>query len=123
MQSFKVAISSLSSAWMEEKLRHAFGVFDSNHDGFITADQLHAYLEAMVAIAESVDEGYAFNPTPDALRHAVDACVAVEKSMHAANESGQISLDAFLAWTMGEPASLTWLGTLHRLAATENSTL
>lgn len=120
----KIALSALSVGWFEEKLRYAFAVFDTDCDGCISPTQLQSYLAAMCYITETVDEKHAFAPNATHIEQSVQQCLGVqlgkEYSKASAGE-GVISLDMFLAWAMGEPDTLVWLPTLHRVAATENS--
>jgi hypothetical protein len=88
----------------------------------------------MAYITEPVDEKHAFAPSELHVLQAVQHCLlgapavpGAPKSVPDANT--QITLQMFLNWAMGlegfkghgEPHTLVWLPTLHRIGATENS--
>ncbi|VDM57844.1 unnamed protein product [Angiostrongylus costaricensis] len=107
--SFKIALTVLSSAPLEEKYRFLFNLVAQ--DG--QADQKHIalLLYDLIQIPRLVGEAAAFGGSN--VEPSVRSCFEMVRL------APTISLTPFLEWMKQEPQSVVWLPVMHRLATAE----
>ncbi|XP_077869904.1 dystrobrevin beta isoform X2 [Saccoglossus kowalevskii] len=109
--SIKVALATLCSGKLMDKLRYIFSqVSDSN--GTLVWNKLDAYLKEVLSLPGAVFEGPSFGYNETAAR----SCFGYE----AANK--KITLNEFLDTMMSDPGPqcMMWLPLMHRMANVEN---
>ncbi|CAH1966565.1 unnamed protein product [Acanthoscelides obtectus] len=107
--SFKVGLTILSKAHLEEKYRYLFRLI-ADPDQKADQRKLGLLLHDVLQIPKQLGEVAAFGGSN--IEPSVRSCLGESENLEAAH---------FLAWLKQEPQSLVWLPVLHRIAAAENA--
>nr|CAH7713664.1 unnamed protein product [Callosobruchus chinensis] len=107
--SFKVGLTILSKAHLEEKYRYLFRLI-ADPDQKADQRKLGLLLHDVLQIPKQLGEVAAFGGSN--IEPSVRSCLGDRENLEATH---------FLAWLKQEPQSLVWLPVLHRIAAAENA--
>ncbi|XP_054164235.1 dystrophin-like [Oppia nitens] len=110
--SFKVGLSILSNASIEDKYKYLFRLI-ANTNGTVNDRQLGLLLHDCIQIPRLLGEIAAFGGSN--IEPSVRSCFL------RANNKNEITAPDFLDWLQQEPQSIVWLPVLHRLSASETA--